>query len=74
MCNHPFLMRGVEDRVVSPTTPADEYLKTFIQASGKFVLLDKLLPKLKAQGHKVLIFSQARRLSLTSSTCFEFVV
>ena len=31
---------------------------TLVRASGKMVLLDKLLPKLKAGGHKVLIFSQ----------------
>lgn len=29
-----------------------------IPASGKMVLLDKLLPKLQKEGHKVLIFSQ----------------
>jgi hypothetical protein len=29
-----------------------------IQSSGKLVLVNKLLPKLKADGHKVLIFSQ----------------
>ena len=28
-----------------------------IAASGKMVLLDKLLPKLQADGHRVLIFS-----------------
>ncbi len=33
-----------------------------IQASGKLVLVDKLLPKLKADGHKVLIFSQMIRV------------
>lgn len=27
-------------------------------SSGKMVLLDKLLPKLREQGHRVLIFSQ----------------
>lgn len=35
----------------------DEYYKILIQSSGKLVLLDKLLNKLK-DGHKVLIFSQ----------------
>lgn len=35
----------------------DEYFKILIQSSGKLVLLDKLLNKLK-DGHKVLIFSQ----------------
>jgi SNF2 family DNA or RNA helicase len=30
----------------------------YVMTSGKMVLLDKLLPKLRAEGHKVLIFSQ----------------
>ena len=29
-----------------------------ISCSGKMVLLDKLLPKLQSEGHRVLIFSQ----------------
>lgn len=32
-----------------------------VRSSGKLVLIDKLLPKLKAGGHKVLIFSQMVR-------------
>lgn len=32
-----------------------------IQAAGKLVLIDKLLPKLLAGGHKVLVFSQMVR-------------
>jgi SNF2 family DNA or RNA helicase len=32
-----------------------------VTVSGKFVLLDKLLPKLRAGGHRVLIFSQMVR-------------
>jgi hypothetical protein len=40
----------------------------FVASSGKFVLLDKLLPKLRAGGHRVLIFSQmVRILDLLSS-------
>jgi SNF2 family DNA or RNA helicase len=30
----------------------------FISVSGKLVLLDKLLPKLRSEGRRVLIFSQ----------------
>jgi SNF2 family DNA or RNA helicase len=30
------------------------------EGSGKFVLLAKMLKKLKAEGHRVLIFSQVR--------------
>ena len=33
-----------------------------IKSSGKMVLLDKLLPKLRSGGHKVLIFSQMVRV------------
>ena len=40
------------------------------QASGKMVLLAKLLPKLRAEGHKVLIFSQVRwEVENRPSTC-----
>jgi hypothetical protein len=34
------------------------YLNALLENSGKLLLIDKLLPKLKAGGHKVLIFSQ----------------
>mmetsp|Transcript_5980 Transcript_5980/g.11311 ORF Transcript_5980/g.11311 Transcript_5980/m.11311 type:complete len:2522 (+) Transcript_5980:139-7704(+) len=33
-------------------------VKAYVAPSGKMVLLDKLLPKLREEGHKVLIFSQ----------------
>ena len=36
--------------------------EAMVQASGKLVLIDKLLPKLKAGDHKVLIFSQMIRV------------
>ena len=35
-----------------------EAREAMLKASGKLVLLDKLLPKLKAEGHRVLLFSQ----------------
>ncbi|KAJ1444677.1 hypothetical protein M885DRAFT_474220, partial [Pelagophyceae sp. CCMP2097] len=41
-----------------------------IAASGKTILLDKLLPKLRREGHKVLIFSQmVRMLDLLAELC-----
>ena len=44
--------------------------ENIIPTSGKMVLLDKLLPKLKAEGHKVLIFSQmVRMLDLIGEFC-----
>ena len=42
----------------------------YIQTSGKMVLLDKLLPKLRQEGHKVLIFSQmVKMLDLLAEYC-----
>ncbi len=36
----------------------EDRMKTVVDCSGKLVLLDKLLPKLKNDNKKVLIFSQ----------------
>ena len=56
-CNHPFLIRGVEDSVTRGMDAA-EARAAMLSASGKLVLLDKLLPKLRSEGHRVLLFSQ----------------
>lgn len=57
-CNHPFLVKGVEDTMVEEGTSEAGRMTRMIESSGKLVLIDKLLPKLKADGKKVLIFSQ----------------
>ncbi|XP_022614440.1 chromodomain-helicase-DNA-binding protein 6, partial [Seriola dumerili] len=66
-CNHPYLITGAEEKILesfkkchSPDAP-DFQLQAMIQAAGKLVLIDKLLPKLLAGGHKVLVFSQMVR-------------
>ncbi|OCF38014.1 chromodomain-helicase-DNA-binding protein 1 [Kwoniella heveanensis BCC8398] len=56
--NHPYLFDGAEDR----NKPLNEVLRGLVMNSGKMVLLDKLLARLKADGHRVLIFSQMVRL------------
>lgn len=38
------------------------FLQQLIRSSGKLVLLDKLLVRLKERGHRVLIFSQMVRM------------
>ncbi|RVW55714.1 ISWI chromatin-remodeling complex ATPase CHR11 [Vitis vinifera] len=55
-CNHPYLFQGAEP---GPPYTTGEHL---ITNSGKMVLLDKLLPKLKERDSRVLIFSQMTRL------------
>ncbi|EER10795.1 Chromodomain helicase-DNA-binding protein, putative [Perkinsus marinus ATCC 50983] len=57
-CNHPFTIDGVEERELAMCQNKDQEFNRMIMASGKMVLLDKLLPKLHAEGHKVLLFSQ----------------
>jgi chromodomain-helicase-DNA-binding protein 7 len=43
-----------------------------VSASGKMLLLSKLLPKLRAEGHKVLIFSQFKLvLDLLQDMCAD---
>uniref|UniRef100_A0A6Q2XW96 DNA helicase n=1 Tax=Esox lucius TaxID=8010 RepID=A0A6Q2XW96_ESOLU len=66
-CNHPYLITGAEEKIVAelrevydPMAP-DFHLQALVRSAGKLVLLDKLLPRLKAGGHKVLIFSQMVR-------------
>jgi hypothetical protein len=57
-CNHPWLVQGAENSELGAHCSDQEYMRKTIAASGKFVLLDKLLPKLKDDGHRVLIFTQ----------------
>ncbi|TFK54148.1 transcription regulator [Heliocybe sulcata] len=56
--NHPYLFEGAEPQ----TDNAEETLKGLIMSSGKMVLLDKLLHRLRQDGHRVLIFSQMVRM------------
>ncbi|KAF5270113.1 hypothetical protein FQA39_LY08525 [Lamprigera yunnana] len=54
--NHPYLFDGAEP---GPPYTTDEHL---VYNCGKLVILDKLLPKMKEQGSRVLIFSQMTRM------------
>ena len=56
VCNHPYLFEGAEE---GPPYYDGPHLW---ENSGKMSLLHKLLPKLKAQGSRVLIFSQMTRI------------
>lgn len=52
---HPYLVsEDIEPRNLSPQATHDK----LIEASTKLRLLKMLLPKLKARGHRVLLFSQ----------------
>ncbi|KAJ3070483.1 hypothetical protein HK102_006657, partial [Quaeritorhiza haematococci] len=57
--NHPYLLEGVEPMDLK--TP-EEVQERLISASGKLALLHRMLKKLRAGGHRVLIFSQFKIL------------
>lgn len=50
--NHPYLIQCPLDSTGLPTIDDD-----LIKSSGKLLVLDAMLAKLKRQGHKVLLFS-----------------
>ncbi|NXJ05916.1 HELLS helicase, partial [Odontophorus gujanensis] len=53
-CNHPYLIEYPLD----PATQQFKVDENLVKNSGKFLLLDRMLPELKKRGHKVLMFSQ----------------
>lgn len=56
--NHPFMFPNAEERILNGSERRDEVLKALVTSSGKMMLLNQLLSKLKKDGHRVLIFSQ----------------
>ncbi|KAG8931907.1 hypothetical protein FRC01_000597 [Tulasnella sp. 417] len=63
ICQHPFVFREVEDAMnLVPMQGAiratAKWNATLIRTAGKVALLDRMLPKLFATGHRVLIFFQ----------------
>lgn len=67
-CIHPYLINGAEEQILyeakearlSGGEPMSSH-QAMVNSSGKLVLIDKLLPRLRADGHRVLIFSQMVR-------------
>ncbi|MES1911358.1 MAG: hypothetical protein MHM6MM_003801, partial [Cercozoa sp. M6MM] len=77
VCNHPFLVEGAiehatsahalerrkqESKVPEAVTAESLYFDALVNGSGKMILLDKLLTKLKQEGHRVLIFSGMKNM------------
>lgn len=68
ICNHPFVFREV-DEDFSVGNHIDEQI---VRTSGKFELLDRLLPKLFHTGHKVLIFFQMTEIMSIIADYFDY--
>jgi ATP-dependent helicase STH1/SNF2 len=54
-CNHPYLFWQEGEGLDFPS-------ENLYRSSGKFEMLDRMLPKLRATGHKVLIFTQMTKI------------
>ncbi|AWP13756.1 putative lymphoid-specific helicase [Scophthalmus maximus] len=66
-CNHPYLVEYPLD----PATQEFMIDEQLVLSSGKFLILDRLLPALKKREHKVLIFSQMTSiLDLLMDYCY----
>lgn len=62
VCNHPYLF-----------TPEGYHInETVVRSSGKLVLLDQMLPKLKVAGHRVLMFTQMTAVMTILEDYFAF--
>ncbi|KAL9439940.1 hypothetical protein AB3S75_018747 [Citrus x aurantiifolia] len=58
LCCHPYMLEGVEPDIED----TNESFKQLLESSGKLQLLDKMMVKLKEQGHRVLIYSQFQHM------------
>jgi len=58
VCAHPYMLEGV-DQIINNK---QEAYRQLLEASGKLYLLDKMMVKLKDQGHRVLIYSQFQHM------------
>ncbi|KAF1984660.1 hypothetical protein K402DRAFT_405743 [Aulographum hederae CBS 113979] len=56
--NHPFMFPNAEDKLLAGSERREDVLRSLVTSSGKMMLLDRLLTKLKQDNHRVLIFSQ----------------
>ncbi|CAH1967333.1 unnamed protein product [Acanthoscelides obtectus] len=64
LCNHPFMFQNIEEKYCDHVGIAGGVISgpDIYRASGKFELLDRILPKLKATNHRVLLFCQMTQL------------
>lgn len=58
LCNHPFVFEQVEEQM-NPDKGTNDLLW---RTAGKFELLDRILPKFKESGHRVLMFFQMTQI------------
>ncbi|KAI9722083.1 MAG: hypothetical protein M1828_004897 [Chrysothrix sp. TS-e1954] len=58
LCNHPYVFEEVENQINPMGLTNDDIWRV----AGKFELLDRILPKFKATGHRILMFFQMTQI------------
>ncbi|CAF0773868.1 unnamed protein product [Rotaria sordida] len=74
ICNHPFMFNELEEKIGEHFNYANGVCNgaDLYRASGKFEILDRILPKLKATNHRVLLFCQMTSLMTIMEDYFAY--
>ncbi|XP_050309187.1 ATP-dependent helicase brm-like isoform X4 [Anthonomus grandis grandis] len=74
LCNHPFMFQHIEEKWCDHVGIAGGVISgpDIYRASGKFELLDRILPKLKVSNHRVLLFCQMTQLMTIMEDYFSY--
>ncbi|XP_037536783.1 probable global transcription activator SNF2L2 [Nematolebias whitei] len=74
ICNHPYMFQHIEESFAEHLGYPNGIISgpDLYRASGKFELLDRILPKLQATGHRVLLFCQMTTLMTIMEDYFGY--
>ncbi|XP_049907765.1 probable global transcription activator SNF2L2 [Epinephelus moara] len=74
ICNHPYMFQHIEESFAEHLGFPNGFISglDLYRASGKFELLDRILPKLQATSHRVLLFCQMTSLMTIMEDYFSY--
>ncbi|KAK2901717.1 probable global transcription activator SNF2L2 [Channa argus] len=74
ICNHPYMFQHIEESFAEHLGFPNGIINgpDLYRASGKFELLDRILPKLQATNHRVLLFCQMTSLMTIMEDYFSY--
>uniref|UniRef100_A0A8C6L672 SWI/SNF related BAF chromatin remodeling complex subunit ATPase 2 n=1 Tax=Nothobranchius furzeri TaxID=105023 RepID=A0A8C6L672_NOTFU len=74
ICNHPYMFQHIEESFAEHLGYPNGIISgpDLYRASGKFELLDRILPKLQATSHRVLLFCQMTSLMTIMEDYFGY--
>ncbi|XP_011614241.1 probable global transcription activator SNF2L2 [Takifugu rubripes] len=74
ICNHPYMFQHIEESFAEHLGYPNGIISghELYRASGKFELLDRILPKLQATNHRVLLFCQMTSLMTIMEDYFSY--